>query len=192
MEDNSTSADPLSYTTNGSRVDLELRGNRLLPLNVRTPTPQLRVELRIIKIDRETGNQFKIYTWPLQEQLGWDYLLPLSPSSLVQRWPVVELLLSTPYIFEQQEHEIPPVFVNFPSFSSSSLPVWRAPCVLGLASWTCPVSLYLYEADSDFITFSQHETRWRRYKLGRFFAEYPYIVHDHGCTDWNRYFKYGP
>ena len=26
IEDNLTSADPLSYTTNGSRVDLELRG----------------------------------------------------------------------------------------------------------------------------------------------------------------------
>ena len=28
MEDNLTSADPLSYTTNGSGVDLELRGKR--------------------------------------------------------------------------------------------------------------------------------------------------------------------
>ena len=32
MEDNLTSADPLSYTTNGSQGELELRGRHLLPL----------------------------------------------------------------------------------------------------------------------------------------------------------------
>ncbi len=60
MEDNLTSTDPLSYTTNGSRVDQGARSERLLPLNVRTPTPQLPVELRIINIDRQTGKQFII------------------------------------------------------------------------------------------------------------------------------------
>ena len=54
MEDNSTSADPLSYTTNASRVDQGARSERLLPLT--TPTPQL----RIINIDRQTGKQFII------------------------------------------------------------------------------------------------------------------------------------
>ena len=55
MEDNLTSADPLSYTTNGSQVDLE---HRVSVSNVRTPTPQLPVELRIINIHRQTGKQF--------------------------------------------------------------------------------------------------------------------------------------
>ena len=52
MEDNLTSADPLSYTTNRSRVDLELRGKRLLPLNV-----------RIINIDRQTGIEPAFEEW---------------------------------------------------------------------------------------------------------------------------------
>ena len=34
MEDNLTSADPLSYSTNGSRVDLDDWGKRLLPLTL--------------------------------------------------------------------------------------------------------------------------------------------------------------
>ena len=46
------SADPLSYTTNGFRVDQGARSERLLPMT--TPTPQLPVELRIINIDRQT------------------------------------------------------------------------------------------------------------------------------------------
>ena len=36
------------------------QGKRLLPSNVRTPTPQFPVELRIINIDRQTGKQFII------------------------------------------------------------------------------------------------------------------------------------
>ena len=60
MEDNLTSADPLSYTTNGSRGDLKIQGKRLLPSNVRTPKPQLPVELWIINIDRLKGKQFII------------------------------------------------------------------------------------------------------------------------------------
>ena len=38
MEDNLTSADPLSYTTNGSRGDLERRGKRLLPVTLHSQT----------------------------------------------------------------------------------------------------------------------------------------------------------
>ena len=35
IEDNLTSADPLYYTTNGSRVDQGVRSERLLPLTIR-------------------------------------------------------------------------------------------------------------------------------------------------------------
>ena len=61
IEDNLTSADPPSYTTNESipRRPGEL-GQRLLPLTLVTPTPQLPVELWIINIDRQTGKQFII------------------------------------------------------------------------------------------------------------------------------------
>ena len=50
MEDYLTSADPLSYTINGSEVDLEVRGKRLLPLTFELPTPELH-KLQVKKIN---------------------------------------------------------------------------------------------------------------------------------------------
>ena len=61
MEDNLTNVDPLSYTTDGSQVDLELRGKRLLPLTIELPLHSfLGSKMKICGVEVNTLQVFQV------------------------------------------------------------------------------------------------------------------------------------